>query len=164
MENRHKSFIVNLGLLVSAPITAFSGLLIQIKYHMGNHGDIAINDRVCGLSYNGWSNVHKVAVVLFSILVIYHVLWHWKWYGMVIRKKLIAKNMQVLTLSVLFVLVALTGFIPWSIDILDGDEILRKIILEIHDKLTLILTVYLALHVIKRVKWFWINYKAIRLK
>jgi hypothetical protein len=79
---------------------------------------------------------------------------HWKWYKTVIKKRLVAKNIQVLTLSMLFVLVAITGFIPWFIDLLKGDEILRKAFIEIHDKFAIILSVYLILHVIKRLKWF----------
>jgi len=121
---------------------------------MGNHGNIAINDYTFGINYKGWSDIHKISIVVLSALMIYHIFKHWKWYKAVVMKKLITKNRQVLILSLLFVLVAITGFTPWFIDLLKGDGMLRKVIIEIHDKIALILSVYLILHIIKRLKWF----------
>ncbi|HUX55138.1 MAG TPA: DUF4405 domain-containing protein [Williamwhitmania sp.] len=153
MKRHAYSFAVNLGLLFSSLIMVFSGLLIQVKYHMGNHGDIAINDHALGISYSGWSSIHKVSIIILSLFMVFHIVLHWKWYSMVIRKKLIAKNIQLITLTILFTLVAITGYIPWLIRIMDGDEVTRKTFIEIHDKLALILVIYLVLHIIKRFKW-----------
>ena len=122
---------------------------------MGNHGNIAINKQVFGINYYGWSDIHKICIVILSFLMIFHIFLHWKWYNVVIKKKLIAKNIQVLTLSVIFILVAITGLIPWIIDLMIGDSMLRKTFIEIHDKLAIILSVYLILHVIKRLKCFF---------
>lgn len=158
MEKSINRLIVNLGLLISGFATVFSGLLIQVKYHMGNHGCIAVNDFAYGISYKGWSTIHKIAIVVFTMLIIYHIYQHWQWYRVVVTKKLIAKNRQVIILSVLFVLVAITGLTPWFIDILKGDEMLRKGIIEIHDKLAIIISVYITLHVIKRYKWFFTTF------
>lgn len=152
-------FINNFGLIVFGIATAFSGMLIQVKYHMGNHGNIAINDYVLGINYQSWSAIHKVSIVILSLLLIYHVYHHWKWYKGVISNKLIPKNQQVLTLTLLFVLVAITGLTPWFIDLLKGDEMLRKVFIEIHDKLAIILSIYLILHIIKRMKWFFTTFE-----
>ncbi|HBX52605.1 MAG: hypothetical protein A2W98_14535 [Bacteroidetes bacterium GWF2_33_38] len=152
-------FIINLGLFILGIATVFSGMLIQVKYHMGNHGNIALNDYVFGINYQGWSAIHKISIVALSLLMIYHVYQHWKWYKVVITKKLIIKNQQVLILSLLFVLVAITGLIPWFIDLLNGDEMLRKGFIEIHDKLAIILSIYLILHIIKRLKWFFTTFQ-----
>lgn len=154
-------FINNFGLIVFGIATVFSGILIQVKYHMGNHGNIAINDNALGINYQSWSAIHKVSIVILSLLMIYHVYHHWKWYKGVISKKLISKNQQVLTLTLLFVLVAITGLTPWFIDLLKGDEMLRKVLIEIHDKLAIILSVYLILHIIKRLKWFFTTFEKI---
>jgi hypothetical protein len=151
-------FIINLGLIISGVATVFSGLLIQIKYHMGSHGHSAINDTVLGMSKKGWSDIHKTTILVLSALMIYHIYQHWEWYKVVIRKQLIAKNKQVIILSIFFGLVAITGFIPWSIDFLKGGEMLRKVFIEIHDKLALIFSVYLLLHMIKKLKWFFSAY------
>ncbi len=153
-ESIFYSLFINSGLLILGLLTVFSGLLIQVEYHIGHHGKIALNNHVLGISYNGWSDIHKISIIILSILMIFHISLHWKWYKVVIRKKLVAKNRQVLTLSVVFILVAITGLIPWFIDLMKGDLMLRKTFIEIHDKLAIILSVYLILHVIKRLKWF----------
>ena len=155
MGNYINRYIINLGLFIFGLTSMFSGILIQVKYHMGNHGNIAINDYVFGVNYHNWSVIHKISIVVFSLLMIYHVYQHWKWYKIAITKKLISKNQQVLILSLLFVLVAITGLTPWFIDLLNGDEMIRKVFIELHDKLAIILSVYLILHIIKRLKWFF---------
>ncbi len=164
MENNVNRFIINLGLLVFGIITAFSGMLIQIKYHMGNHGNISINDIVFGINYYGWSVVHKISIVVLSLFAIYHIYQHWKWYKVVLAKRLFAKNQQVLIFSFLFVLVAITGLTPWFIDLLKGDEMQRKSIIEIHDKLAILLTIYLILHIIRRMKWFFTAFEKMKNK
>jgi hypothetical protein len=162
MENNINRFLINLGLLFFGFTTVFSGMLIQIKYHMGNHDNIAINDVVLGIKYPGWSAIHKISIVILLLLVFFHVYQHWNWYKLVITKKLIAKNQQVLMLSLLFVLVAATGLIPWFIDLSKGDQMLRKVFIEIHDKLTIIISFYLILHIIKRLKWFFLIFEKVK--
>lgn len=155
-------FTINLGLIIFGITTIFSGLLIQVKYHMGNHGNIAINDFVIGINYPGWSVIHKISIVALSLLMICHFYLHWKWYKAVIKKKLISRNQQVLMLSFLFVIVAITGLTPWFIGLLNGNEVTRIIFIEIHDKLALILAIYLILHIIKRLRWFLTTFEKIR--
>ena len=162
MEKNINRFLINLGLLIFGIATVFSGLLVQVKYHMGNHGNIPINEFVMGMNYQGWSVIHKISIVALSLLMIWHVYSHWKWYKGVIKKQLIIKNQQVLILSLLFVAVAITGLTPWFIDLLNGDEMQRKIFIEIHDKLTLILAIYLILHIIKRLRWFFIAFEKLK--
>jgi magnesium-transporting ATPase (P-type) len=144
--------VIHYGLLISALVMAFSGLLIQVKYHMGNNGNHQ------GVSYGpGYielSFVHKIVVLFFSFFTILHIVSHWKWYKTVIKKQLIAKNIQVITLSLLFVITALTGVFPWLFYIFSGDEFIRKAIIEIHDKIALILFIFLILHVTKRYRSF----------
>jgi len=159
MGKNVKQFIINLGLIIFGIATVFSGMLIQVKYHMGNHGNIAINDFVLGINYQGWSFIHKMSIVTLSLLMTCHIYFHWKWYKVVITKRLISKNQQVLMLSLLFVTVAITGLTPWFIDLLNGDEMHRKVFIEIHDKLALILTIYLILHIIKRLRWFFTAFR-----
>jgi hypothetical protein len=154
MKRQALSFAINLGLLFLGFIMAFSGLLIQIKYHMGHHGGIDINNSVLGISYYDWSDIHKISIIFISIFMIFHFVLHWKWYKTIIKKNLITKNIQVITLTIVFILVAITGYIPWLIKLMGGEEITRKTFIEIHDKLALILFMYLILHIIKRLKWF----------
>lgn len=172
------SFLINNLLLLSGLITIVSGLVIQLGFHMGET-DGASEDiheigsksmtyeqvrtidptkTMCGYNYSDWSAIHKFAIVFLTLFTIYHVYTHWKWFKGVIAKKLITKNLQVITLSVLFLLVAITGLVPWAIDLLGSTSVFRFIFIEIHDKLALILLIYLILHLIKRNKWFMATY------
>jgi len=94
--------------------------------------------------------------------MIYHTYVHWKWYKGVITKHLIHKNKQVIIFSILFLLVAITGLIPWFIDLSGSTSILRMLFIEIHDKITFVLIVYFVLHFIKRAKWFSNTYAKLK--
>lgn len=146
MKSPFFSLKINLGLLFSGLVMIFSGLLIQINYHMGNHGRIVISKSVWCLSHSDWSLIHKISVIIFSFVVIYHIKLHWRWFKAVITKNLIAKNKLIITLSIVFLLVALTGYVPWLIKLTGGDTSIRKTFIEIHDKIALILIALLALH------------------
>jgi hypothetical protein len=147
-------FVINLGLLLFGSVMAFSGLLIQFSYHMGNHGGIDTNNMVLGINYSGWSEIHKAAIIMVSVLMIFHIIQHWEWYKTIVKKHLVTKNLQAITLSIIFIFVAITGYIAWLIRLAEGDDTTRKGFIEIHDKLALILFVYLILHISKRLKWF----------
>ena len=156
------NLVVNLCLLSGGMVMVCSGLLIQIAYHMGHHGTIDVNNNVLGINYSGWSYIHKLSVVFISVILTLHIIQHRKWYKNIIKKNLINKNRQVIILSIVFTLVAITGYIPWFIKLAEGSEITRKTFIEIHDKLALILIVYLILHVFKRLKWYKFAFKKLK--
>jgi hypothetical protein len=158
MKRQLLSFTINLALLLTCAIMAFSGLWIQINFHMGNHGEMDENNTFLGEGYLGWSEVHKISIIFISIFFLFHFVLHWKWYNTIIRKNLISKNKQTIALSIVFILSAITGYIPWLIKLTGGEEMTRKMFIEIHDKLTLILLVFLILHVAKKLKWFNITF------
>lgn len=162
MKRNFLSFANNLVLLLSGIAMAFSGFLIQFKYHMGHHGGIDKLAEFWGINYSGWSAVHKISVVFLTVFMVIHSTQHWKWYKAVVRKRLFAKNKEVAILTVVFVLAALAGYIPWVISLLGGSELLRKIFMEIHDKLTLILFVCLVIHIARRLKWYVVAYTKLR--
>ncbi len=156
------SFSINLGLLLFGVVMVFSGLLIQIAYHMGHHGEIDTNNLALGLNYFTWSDIHLISVVLVSIGMIFHIILHWKWYKAVVRKKkLFFKNQQAIMLTTIFILVAITGYISWFIKLNGGPDLSRKFYMEIHDKMTYVLLVYLIFHVAKRFKWYFTAFKKV---
>ncbi len=180
-------FIINNLLLLSCILTVISGLTLQLGYHAGepggHHGHenevrsqpenyeherpmqyeqergIDTTKTIWGLRYSDWATLHRYTNVFFSLLMIYHIYTHWKWYKEVVVKHLIGKNIQITALSILFLLVALTGFIPWLIDLSGSTGDLRILFIELHDKLALILIIYFILHIIKKTKWYMKAYK-----
>jgi len=158
----HLLFGINSILLLSGITTTFSGLTIMLHYHMGHHGAISTTDTFWGLHYFDWSGIHKTSSIVLTLLMAYHILLHWKWYKNVLFKKLFSKNRQVLLLSIIFIVAFLTGFSPWILQLRVGTNSIRTSLLEIHDKIGIVLIVFLVLHVSKRFKWFKNNF--IRLK
>jgi|WetSurMetagenome_2_1015567.scaffolds.fasta_scaffold115883_3 NAD-dependent dihydropyrimidine dehydrogenase PreA subunit len=175
-------FIINNLILIFGVLMAFSGLTLQIGFHMGGTGEhhskrheifpqsmtyeqvreIDPGKIVCGFNYSGWSAIHKISIICFSLLMVFHIYAHWKWYKGVITKHLINKNIMVITLSILFILAAITGLVPWFIDLSGSKSSLRLGFIEVHDKLTLILIVYLILHMVRKNKWFVSTYAKLR--
>ena len=162
-KNPMPSFLINLGLLLFGSAMVFSGLLIQISYHMGHHGEIDTNSLVLGLNYFNWSDIHLISVVLVSIGMVFHIILHWKWYKTVVRKKKsVFKNQQAIIMTIIFILVAVTGYISWFIKLSGGSDLDRRFFMEIHDKITWILLVYLIFHVTKRFKWFFTSFEKVK--
>jgi hypothetical protein len=159
MKNPSFSFKINSGLLCSGLATVLSGFFIQIHYHIGSHGGIDFNNAVLGLNHSQWLLSHKISIIAFSFYMTYHVLLHWSWFKVILRKSLIAKNKQIFILSTIFILAAITGFIPWFLTLTSNQDSVRNTFIEIHDKIGLILIVYLILHISKRLKWFKSNFR-----
>jgi len=171
-------FFINNLLLLSGAITIISGLVLQFGFHIPaarqNH-DAGFRDvdyeqvrgfdqmpDVWGINYSGWSAIHKVLVVCFFLLMIYHIYKHLKWYQGIISRNLMGKNVQVMILSAIFLFTSLTGIVPWMIDLLGSTSMYRFVFVEIHDKLALLLVVFLILHVVKRRNWFDAAYSKIK--
>jgi len=162
-NNPSFTFLINLSLLVFGAAMIFSGLLIQIGYHMGHHGEIDTGHLVFGLNYFTWSLIHKTSIVIVSIAMVFHIVLHGKWYRTVLRKKVsVFKNQQAIVLTIVFISVAMTGYLAWFINMSGGSELTRKAYIEIHDKIALLLAVYLVFHVAKRFKWYVTAFGKIR--
>jgi hypothetical protein len=86
--------------------------------------------------------------------MIVHIYLHINWYKAVITGKVFRKNRQVLIWSALFIFTAFSGLIPWFVDLFAGSGDARLGLIEIHDKLALVLIIYLVLHLAKQLKWF----------
>jgi 2-oxoglutarate ferredoxin oxidoreductase subunit delta len=149
-----QAFIVNIGLFFFAIAMSFSGFVIQFKYHMGHNFGLESDNSVLGIGYYNWTSIHKASIIIISILMTYHFFMHWKWYKTIIIKKLSSRNKLQMILSIIFILVAITGFIPWIINLSGGSDISRKFCIEIHDKIAILLFVLLTVHMTNRLKWY----------
>ena len=171
-------FLINNLLLLSGAITIISGFVLQFGFHIQaarQNQDAGSSDAdyeqirgfeqirgVWGINYSGWSAIHKILAICFVMLMIYHIYKHLKWYRGIISRNLMGKNVQVVILSAIFLFTSLTGIVPWLIDLLGSTSIYRFVFVEIHDKLALLLVVFLALHVVKRRNWFDAAYSKIK--
>lgn len=151
MAIKKNKWVFNSILLLTGTIASLSGIAIQIGYHVGSPDSITKASRtILGFGYADWSVIHKLAIVIFALSGIYHIYVRRKWYKAVLKKPLLRKqNRQVLLLSVFFILSAITGLIPWVIDSFGSTQTVRIIFIEIHDKISLILVIFMVLHIIR---------------
>lgn len=145
---------VDLILIVAGFFTAFSGLLLQFRYHAGR---VPHNTCVFYFDYFEWTAIHKILSAAFFLVLCVHLYLHAGWYKSILRKKSFMKN-QTVILSLVLLMTSLTGLIPWmesSFCILTSGEMpeAERHLVEIHDKVSLILVIYLALHVKSRFGW-----------
>lgn len=167
-------FIINNLLLLMAIATIVTGVTIQTAFHMGSHqpshhgrtetmtSNLSYETQrgfdsmkeVWGISYHGWSLLHKVSIVALSLLMVLHFYYHWDWYRNLFRQRKASRTIQPLILTILFLIVALTGIIPWIIDSTGGSASLRFMLIEIHDKVTLLLILFLLFHMLQKIQWF----------
>lgn len=156
------SFFINLGLLLTGAVMALSGFIIQFGFHMGHHGSIDESLPVLGLYYAGWSISHKTAIVAVSLLIMVHIALHGDWYRAVVKKRLFARNKLVITLSAIFIIVAVTGYVPWFIKLAGGSDLTRKVFVEVHDKITIVLFACLLIHLAKTFRWFITSFEKMK--
>ena len=159
IKRSRMNYIVDCLLIVFGIMMIFSGLLLQARYHGRTMNPLVVSQIP---DYIQWTQIHKLSIVIVSILVCFHIPFHIKWYRAVIKKGLISKNKLTISLTIVFLLSALTGFWAWLIPVFykgASGLIAEKHIIEIHDKLSIILAVLVIVHVSKKVKWLITNGK-----
>ena len=161
---------VNLLLVVFGLMTIYSGLALQLGFHVGGgHGQnssgqttatyiqlrsIDTERQVSGLTYPAWAATHKAAVTVFTILVIAHCLLHLKWYQQVFSKFPFRRNTVAVIITILFLFVAISGFWPWITDLTGGNISVRMFLIEVHDKIAILFGIFLLFHFIRRISWY----------
>ena len=152
------NFYVNLAALAPFMITIATGMVIQIQYHMHHLPDTAL---VLGLGRHGWLTLHKVSAVISLACILHHCAHHWRLIVTVTKKKLYLKKMSAGIISyylfLVFVPTALTAIASWLF--LQGHA--RFMLVEIHDKLALLLIVIFAVHLVSRAGWMVRTYRAL---
>lgn len=118
-------------------LTAYSG----IGLHIAGHGS----------SHDLWRDravLHLMASILFLINAIFHIITHWNWYKGIVSKGVRKKNKITVMLSIVFLLVSVTGVILLSIDRTNSDIGLW------HYKIGIITIIFSVGHILKRMLLF----------
>lgn len=140
---------LNLGLLGTGAVSLVSGFLIQFTYHM-HHGVAVRGTRlVWGLGYPAWALIHQIASALMLAVAGWHL-----WLN---RKPLLALlkrdgrwRRQAPIFFVLFTLAVITAVVAWTAGKLFDGQVTERALVEIHDKLTIPMSVLLVLHTWQR--------------
>ena len=150
------NYILDLTIFVAFTLLMINGILMQVIYHL-NHNDP--NYVFLLFDKNGWLFLHKILSLIAFTGITFHVLLHFKWIKDVfLNKRLFSKNFKNKSLAFLFIVFYFSGiltFVSWIANnqFTGYNYELRHFILEIHDKITLLLIVLFAFHFIKKFNW-----------
>lgn len=93
-------FVIDWILIVVFIVSAVSGFGLHIAGH-GNIHEI----------WHNWAVFHVISSLLFLIGIFFHINTHWGWYKSLIRNGLGRKSHITVTISVLFLIISVTGLI-----------------------------------------------------
>lgn len=132
--NMKRNFIIDWFLILVFILSAFSGICLHFAGHMGNHH-----------LWHNWAVFHVIASLLFLVAAIFHIKAHWGWYKG-IKKGFGNRSKTTATLSVIFLLAAVTGTILFGVNGANSGIGL------FHYKIGIATIIISALHILKRVR------------
>jgi hypothetical protein len=148
MSLSSKKLFLDIINLFTFLIVATIGILIQINYHLGRKSDEFL---VFGFDRAIWNSFHSIFSFLFILGLIYHLYLNFPslknmfTYGKKsIPKKLIVS--RILTLIIIFMVI--TGLVSY-VNNLTGNQEIRFMFIEIHDKLGIIISILFILHFVQ---------------
>lgn len=130
-------FVIDWILIVVFIVSAISGFGLHVAGHGSSHE-----------IWHNWAVFHVFGSMLFLIAVIFHVATHWGWYKGIIKKGIGSKSKVTAVLSVIFLLLSVTGLALLGIN---GANSLLGLW---HYKIGVITIVIALGHVIKRLPVF----------
>lgn len=146
------NFYLNLINVAPFVILIMTGLVIQINYHLHRLPD---GCPVAGLSRPGWLLAHKISATVALTGIIAHCTMHRKHIaattGRIIRNRSLSKIITSYYLLIICIPTSLTALISWIF--FNPGEAARFNLVELHDKLALVLAVISAAHILSRTGW-----------
>lgn len=130
-------FVIDWILIVVFIVSAISGFGLHVAGHGSSHE-----------IWHNWAVFHVLGSILFLIVVIFHVATHLEWYKGIIKKGIGSKSKVTAILSVIFLLLSVTGLALLGIN---GANSLLGLW---HYKIGVITIVVALGHVIKRLPVF----------
>lgn len=130
-------FVIDWILIVVFIVSAISGFGLHVAGHGSSHE-----------IWHNWAVFHVWGSILFLIAVIFHVAMHLEWYKGIIKKRIGSKSKVTAVLSVIFLLLSVTGLALLGIN---GTNSLLGLW---HYKIGVITIVIALGHVIKRLPVF----------
>ena len=154
------NFYLNLLNFIPFLIVIITGLILQIAYHMHRLPD---NYLVSGLNKPGWLLLHEISASISLAGIIIHCMLHWKFITTT-TKKIFNRKSKTRILSSYYLLIIyiptfLTSIGSWIF--FNDKDSTRHTLVEIHDKLALILIIFSLIHIISRFGWMMRTYQKI---
>ena len=148
ISERNRLYL-NLGNLVFFLIVAFTGLVIQIRYHMHAAPDVYLT---MGFDKARWVLLHQTSAVVFFAGLVVHCLANRQFVATGTRrimsgilKPFLSQSYWLFLISVPACLTALSSWLFFG-----GSEQARVALIETHDKLGWLLVIFGLIHIVSR--------------
>ena len=164
MKRRTINYLVDVVILFLFMILAWTGILLQIVYHVDGQSSDAF---VIGLNRSGWLIMHKIFSILGTLGIGVHVILHLDWFKAVMKRKLFLKHAfkkkTAFYLLLIYSISGVFGFVSWVFNnqVTGYHATLQQILVEIHDKISLVLIIVCCVHMMMSSRWLWITTQAI---
>ena len=141
-----RNYYVDVAALLPVLMLLFTGI-VMLMYHTGKpYSETTLSqDRDC------WLNAHILFAVISMVMIGGHLSLHLSWFKKLISGRLKNKYwVRNLILVIVFLLATLTAVIPWLIL---EDSKSAEMMLGIHNKLGILLTLFFVVHLLGYSKW-----------
>lgn len=146
MTKSKRNYYIDIVALLPFLLLLFTGVIMLI-YHTGK----PYCETTMGKDGYFWLDTHIVFAVISFIMIIIHLSLHLNWFKKLFTGKLKNKYwIKNLILVIVFSLTFLTSAIPWLF--LDESNT-ATLMLGIHNKLGLLLTIFFVIHLLSYYKW-----------
>lgn len=156
IKKKYINYSVDLCILVLFAVLAVSGMVLQVVYHIGDHGTDFI---VVSLDQNGWLFIHKTLSILSCFGIGLHIQLHFINFRAEVCKGLLIKRSFFKQASYYFFLAysicGILGLVSWAFNnsIVGNHPNLQHTLVEIHDKISFVLILLFALHLKNGMGW-----------
>jgi hypothetical protein len=147
----HRKLIIDVINLIIFSATSIVGLIIQFNYHMGHHPASRL---ILGYDRGTWHDLHIVLSLMAFAGLVYHTILNFPAVKAVFisRKRNFSSSIKLSRwLVVIMLLTCITGITSYIFYLFDLHNV-RIHIVEIHDKLGILVTIICAIHIVQHFK------------
>ncbi|MCP4540015.1 MAG: DUF4405 domain-containing protein [Chloroflexi bacterium] len=156
MRKKVVNYYVDVAILIIFVALAYTGMLLQIVYHMKEHSSDFL---VMSLNRSNWLVIHKILSIASSLGIGLHIILHLDWFKAVIKKRLFMKRSFKKKISFYLLIVysisTVVSFVSWFFNnsLMGYNPTLRHTLVEIHDSISIVLVMMFCGHLIKSSRW-----------
>jgi hypothetical protein len=138
---------INVSLLIAGTASLVSGFLIQATYHMG-HGTWA-GRPVWGWTYPTWALFHQISSAMLLAFATWHLSLNRKPLFAILKRNHAWRRLGPILFAA-FAAAVTTALLAWIAAVASGNFFAERALVEIHDKVVILMSVLLAVHVWQR--------------
>lgn len=155
------NFYVNLLNIIPFLFLIITGSILQIEYHLLK---LPTDYLIANLNKADWLVLHKISAIISLMGVIIHCILHWNVIKIHSSILFVKKTIKRIPSSYYLLLVAipttLTALFSWVF--IHSTSNNRTMLIEIHDKIALIVIILSTIHIFSRLKWMLNIFKKMR--